>query len=228
MQTIYAARQTALAPTVARNRYAGALEQAPELLATLKAQSENEFDLTSEITLARTLLENLVQQVGASHARAGNINPLALDGVSRMISQVQSIVSTAACIQAKRDDQRISAGAILALLVALRDDLKRRMNMAFGENAALIVEEVFKNARWTGGLKEEDVREALLAPAAFDLQLSVVDREGDAIKVAAKAHSMTSPELLALSGVDADVDKLDPLAVPEDDAQDANQEAQPA
>lgn len=183
-------------------------------MSTLNDQAQSEIGLRDEVGLARTLLEQLLAQLGEYHGKEGKLHPLVFDGVRSMLGQVQSIVQSAAAIEAKRDDQKISATHILTLLVALRDDLKRRLNMAFGEQAAEIVESVFDAARWTGGLRDEDVHDALLEPAAFDLKLRVVDREGDAIKEAAKARGLTHPELLALSGDDEAVEQADPLALP--------------
>lgn len=180
------------------NRYARALEQAPELLAVVQDQATQEIDLKSEVGLARMLLEQLIEELGKYQARQGTLHPLHTQNVTSMLAQVQSIVRDAAQIDAKRIDQKISAQHMLTLLVSLRDDLKRRLNMAFGEVAAQVVEDVFKTARWTGALRDEDVQDALLQPASFELKLRTVDREGDAIKEAAKARGLTDPELLAL------------------------------
>ena len=139
-----------------------------------------------------------------------------LAGVQSLLNQVQSMVRDAAAIEAKRDDQKISAAHMLTLLVSLRDDLKRRLNMGFGEHAAQLVDEVFGRAKWTGGLRDEDVHDALLEPSAFELKLRIVDREGDALKEAAVARGLTSPELLALGGTDAAVVDADPLASPQE------------
>jgi hypothetical protein len=195
-----------------RARYSRALEQAPELLATLNDQSAAELELRGEVQLARMLLEQLVSQLGDVHGRTGMLNPIVFQGVSGMLKQVQEIVRDASAIEAKRDDQRISATHILTLLVSLRDDLKRRLNMAFGEVAAQVVDDCFTRARWTGGIKEEDVRDALLEPAAFELKIRTVDREGDVLKEAAHARSLSSPELAALGNDDAKAEAADPLA----------------
>lgn len=199
---------------VNRNRYSRALEQAPELLATLNDQSQADLELRSEAGLARTLLEQVLAQLGEMHGKSGVMNPLVLQNVSALLGQVQSIVRDAAAIEAKRNDQRINATHMLTLLVALRNDLKRRLNMAFGDAAGEIVEACFAGAKWTGGLREDDVAEALLEPAAFELKLRVVDREGDTIKESAKARGLSSPEILALAGAASDVERNDPLAVP--------------
>lgn len=195
-----------------RSRYARALEQAPELLATLNDVSASELNLNGEVALARTLLESILVQLGDMHARTGMLSPLVAQGVSSMLAQVQSLVRDAAAIEAKRDDQRISATHMLTLLVALRDDLKRRLNMAFGDVAAQLVEDTFNNARWTGGLREEDVADALLEPAAFELKLRIVDREGDALREAARTRALTDPEMLALGSSDVDATSADPLS----------------
>jgi len=196
------------------NRYSRALEKAPELLATLEDRKSQELELGSEVGLARMLLEQLLGDLGEGHARNGVLNPIALDGVRSLLQQVHGVVTSAAGIEAKRNDQKISAATILTLLVGLRDELKRKLNMAFGETASQVVEDVFAHARWTGGLRDEDVRDALLEPAAFELKLRQVDREGDALKEAGKAKGLSSPELLALGGTAEEVTKADPLKVP--------------
>lgn len=198
------------------NRYTRSLEQAPELIATLNDESTRDLGLRDEVGLARMLLDQILQQLGELHGKSGHLNPLLVQSVSSMLAQVQGIVRDAAAIEAKRNDQKISATHMLTLLVSLRDNLKRRLIMSFGEAASQIVEDVFANARWTGGLRDEDVHDAMLEPAAFDLRLHIVDREGDALREAAKAHSLTSPELLALGGSESEVERVDPLALPLD------------
>lgn len=200
-------------PTPREARYARALEAAPGLVAALNDASQSELELRGEVGLARTMLEQVLHDVGEMHGKTGQLNPLLVGSVQTMLQQVQSLVGSAAAIEAKRADQKISATHLLTLLVGLRDDLKRRLNMAYGEQAADIVEQAFLNARWTGGLKDEDVADALLQPAAFDLMLRTVDREGDALKEAAKARGLNSPELLALAAEASVVEQLDPLAV---------------
>lgn len=140
----------------------------------------------------------MLAQLGAAQARSGQLSPLALQSTSAMLGQVQSMVRDAAAIEAKRADQRLSATHVLTLLVALRDDLKRRLHAAFGEAASAVVDEVFRAAKWTGGLREEDVKDALLEPAAFDFRLRVIDREGDAVRESATAHGLQSAEIAAL------------------------------
>lgn len=206
-----------LAAPAPRSRYARALEQAPELLATLNDASQSEISLRDEVGLARTLLEQLLQQLGELHGRTGKLHPTAFAGVASMLTQVQNLVRDAAAIEAKRHDQKISATHMLTLLVALRDDLKRRLNMAFGEHAAQVVEDVFATAKWTGGLKETDVADALLEPAAFELKLRTVDREGDALIEAAKARGLNSPELIALGTDTAAIEAADPLGTTDAD-----------
>jgi hypothetical protein len=195
------------------NRYARALETAPGLLSSLNDAKQSELSLTDEVGLARTLLEQVLHQVGEIHRQTGNLNPLVIQGVQNMLTQVQSMVGSAAAIEAKRADQKISATHILTLLIALRDDLKRRLNMAFGEAAGNVVEECFNAARWTGGLKDEDVAAALLEPSAFELKLRVVDREGDQIRESAKAKGLSTSEMQALAGAELAVEKADPLHV---------------
>lgn len=201
-------------PKTAHNRYSKSLEQAPGLLASLEDYSSQELSLNSEVGVARMLLEQILEQLGAAHAKVGQISPMVAESVARLLAQVQSMVQSAAAIEAKRVDQKISATHMLALLVGLRNDLKRRLTMAFGEAAGDVVDSTFGNAKWTGSLRDEDVHDALLEPAAFDLRLRPVDRQGDQLVESAKALGLSSPELLALAADAEDVRKHDPLALP--------------
>lgn len=203
------------AAKAANNRYTKSLEQAPGLLASLTDYSSQELSLNSEVGVARMLLEQILERLGESHGKTGLVSPLVADSVSRLLAQVQSMVTSAAAIEAKRTDQKISATHMLALLVSLRNDLKRRLTMAFGEAAGDVVDSTFQNARWTGGLRDEDVHDALLEPAAFDLRLRPVDRDGDQLREASKALQLSSPELLALAADAEEAKAADPLSVPE-------------
>ena len=194
------------------SRYSRALEQAPGLMARLQDASTAEIGLRDEVGLARTMLDEALAAMAPCHARNGSLPPAALAAVMSMLQQVQGIVRDAAAIEAKRTDQRISATHVLTLLAALRDDLKRALYAGFGEHAAAVVDDAFSRARWTGGLRDEDVKDALLEPAAFDFRLRIVDREGDAIKESARAHGLHSAEIAAVAAHASDLE--DPLAIP--------------
>lgn len=143
------------------------------------------------------LLDEVLQRVAKLHGEQGELSAQGLSVTSSMLTQVERIVSSAAAIEAKRNDQRISATHVLTLLVALRDDLKRTLYSSFGEHAAAVVDGVFTRARWTGGLSEEAVRDALLEPASFDFRLRVVEREGDVLRETETAKDLTQLKMPA-------------------------------
>ena len=136
--------------------YARALSAAPALLARLEDAAKRDLRLQDEVALARAMLDEIVGKFALAYEQSeGKLDPAAYVAVVAQLRQVQSLVQSAAEIDARRDDQTLSAAHVFALLGGLRDELKRALRAAFhdieGERAAGLVDSAFQNARWTAG-----------------------------------------------------------------------------
>ena len=167
------------APVPARaSRFARVLEQSPGLLERLEDCSGAELGLRDEAALARTLLDEILASFAELHsAKNGDIPASAFGALIGQLKVVQSIVRDAADIEAKRDDQKLSATHVLMLVASLRDTLRAAMLQTFGERAASVVDDVFGNAKWTGDLRDDVLAEALAAPAAYTVSFRKLERD---------------------------------------------------
>lgn len=163
-----------------RNRYERNAEQSPALLEQLQDAAQADVGLRDEVALARTMLDMIVAQFARLHARNnGAIEPNTFLLLGEQLRQVQRIVKDAADIEAKRDDQRLSAAHVLLLMSSLRDDLTAQLGAAFGPDAATLVGDTFARAKWPDALDDETLREALSAPAAYKVQFRVIEKGPD-------------------------------------------------
>ena len=154
------------------------LEQSPGLLERLEDCSGAELGLRDEAALARTLLDEILASFAELHsAKNGDIPASAFAALIGQLKVVQSIVRDAADIEAKRDDQKLSATHVLMLVASLRDTLRAAMLQTFGERAASVVDDVFGNAKWTGDLRDDVLAEALAAPAAYTVSFRKLERD---------------------------------------------------
>lgn len=174
-----------------RNRYERVAEQSPALLTQLQDAAQAGIDLRDEAALARTLLDTALSRFAQIHAQQnGVMDPNTFLVVWETLKGVQRIVKDAADIEAKRDDQKLSAAHVLLLVSALRDELSRQLSATFGEQAAELVNDVFTRAAWTRGtLSENDVREALAAPAAYDVSFRLIEK-ADGVTISDEAHKL--------------------------------------
>lgn len=154
------------------------LEQSPGLLERLEDCSGAELGLRDEAALARTLLDEILASFAELHsAKNGDIPASAFAALIGQLKVVQSVVRDAADIEAKRDDQKLSATHVLMLVASLRDTLRAAMLQTFGERAASVVDDVFGNAKWTGDLRDDVLAEALAAPAAYTVSFRKLERD---------------------------------------------------
>lgn len=171
-------------------RYAKLLAEAPQLQSELQEAAEESLSLRGEAALARTLLGQAVKQLAQLHNQSGTINPSALVAVRTLLHDAAALVGQAADLEARKVDQVIDAGRLLVLLAALREDLQRSLTLAGMPAGAKLVDAAFGRAKWTGGLSPEIVREALMAPAAFNVKFREIARgEDGAPKVSSKPMS---------------------------------------
>lgn len=185
-----------------RSRYERVLEGCPRLLDRLKSAAEADpYDLQGEVQVIRALTEDALGSL------AETASPADIKNVRSLLKQVQGLVKDAADIEAKRRDQRLSAAHVLGLLAALRDDLCRHLRQAYGEDAARMVDARFSAAPWTAHLDQETVRQALAAPATYDVAFRAIEREGDAVKESQDAVLFEDAEKVSeiLSGEGAEV-----------------------
>lgn len=181
------------------------LESSPALLERLKDASQSEIDLTGEIAVARTLLEEVLGLFARKHSTTGGqIDPSSYSLITSQLTQVQRIVRDAADIESKRTDQRLSATHVLMLLGRLRDELNRALTAAFGGRAADVVGDVFGRQKWTGSLDDEKVREALAEPQSYDVAFRLIDREGEQVVERAKEMGMSDLEAEVLASPDGE------------------------
>lgn len=154
------------------------LEQSPGLLARLQDCADAELGLRDEAALARTMLDEILSAFADIHsARNGEIPASAFAALIGQLKVVQSVVRDAAEIEAKRDDQKLSATHVLMLVASLRDTLRAQLLQSFGERAASVVDDVFGAAKWTGDLRDDVLAEALAAPAAYTVSFRKLERD---------------------------------------------------
>lgn len=160
-------------------RYARALESSPALLDELRDAAAETLSLREELHVARTVLGETVRMLGQTTAQAG-VMP---QGVARLvldqIREVNSLVSSCAAIEAKRQDQALDAAKLILLLGRLRDDLRVTLKEAGLVTAVPFVDAAFARAKWTGALDEAAVQDALAAPASFDVKFRPIERGAD-------------------------------------------------
>ena len=166
---------------LARRRYAKALEIAPTLADRLAAEiASSDVELRDEVAVARTLLGEILERLAATHtATSGKLDPTLTAFALQTLKQVAGIVAQAAGIEAKRGDQVLDAARVAILVGQLRGDVERSLRAAHMDAAADVVRDCFERARWTGGLTDEAVSDALKAPLAYDVKFRVIDRQAD-------------------------------------------------
>ena len=200
---------------LARRRYAQALAIAPTLAERLAAEiASSDVELRDEVAVARTLLGEILGRLAVAHsASSGKLDPTLTAFALQTLKQVAGIVAQAAGIEAKKGDQVLDAARVAILVGQLRSDVERSLRAAHMDSAADIVRDCFERARWTGGLTDEAVSNALKAPLAYDVKFRVIDRQEDGKVVETR-------ELIDPARVDRDVAQLErEIAEAEDSAE---------
>lgn len=185
------------------SRYARALESSPHLLDQLSQASGESLSLRAEVALMRVLLGELVRMMGRAAAAPGT-EPSAVVAmvglVSQQIRSVEAVVNSCAAIEAKKVDQSLDAAKLVLLITNLREELRRGLRDAGLKGGVAIVDGVFDRAKWTGALNDATVKEALQAPASFDVQFRPIERDASG-KVREHARAFDTPdEALAEAG----------------------------
>lgn len=173
MEQALATAQPATSP------YAAALSDAPLLLQTLEQAAHRELQLRDETALARTLLDQLLRQFAAASvaAKSETLTPTQIGATLATLQQVASLVGQAATLERNGSTQALSAAHLVILLGGLRDELARTLAAKFGDVARVIVDDVFARARWTGDLSTDVVRDALTAPASYEVRFRTLERD---------------------------------------------------
>lgn len=179
----------------APSRYLQALESSPHLLEQLSQASGESLSLRAEVALMRTMLGELVRMMGRASGADGNPTAIAaMAGViTAQVKAVESVVNSCAAIEAKKVDQSLDAAKLVLLLSNLREDMRRSLRDAGFKAAVPFVDASFDRAKWTGALDEASVKEALAAPASFDVAFRPIERDHTG-KVREHALAFDTPE----------------------------------
>jgi hypothetical protein len=204
-------------------RYEAALESSPHLLDQLRAAGDESLSLRGEVAAARVLLGESLRVLGRAHnASGGVLSGAAVQLVSENLRQVNAMVTSCAAIEAKRLDQSLDAAKVALLLARLRDDLRRSLKEAGQIGAIPFIDAAFDRAKWTGALDADTVRDALAAPASFDVKFRPIERDAMG-RVHERNRAFDRAEDALLEGgqgglpLESD-DARDPLTVAEDRA----------
>ena len=163
----------------ARTRYHAALSHSPSLVDALAQECESaraSFDLRDEAALARTLLSQVLAQMAKLHGENGKLDGNLFGAIMHTLKQVSGIVEQAAAIEAKRGDQFLDAARVAILVGNLRDEITRKLEQAGYGDATSLVADCFMRAKWTAGLDEKVVQEALNAPTSYDVVFRVIEK----------------------------------------------------
>jgi len=199
-------QKNAVLATRKQSRYADALESSPELLDELKSAAEESLSLRDEISVARTILGESIRSMGRATAQNNGVLPQAFGMlVLQQMREVNSLISSCASIEAKRQDQQLDAAKLILLLGRLRDDLRLSLKEAGFLGAIPFIDAAFGRARWTGQLDDAAVAEALQAPASFDVKFRPIERDSDGKLLEGRTSYDTPEDALGAGAKDLDL-----------------------
>ena len=187
------------------SRYLQALESSPHLLDQLKEAAEESLSLRDEVAAARTILGESMRMLGRATSENNGVMPQSVAAmVLGQLREVNSLVSSCANIEARRQDQQLDVAKLVLLLGRLRDDLRLSLKEAGLHGAVPFIDAAFARAKWTGALDDAAVQEALSAPLSFDVKFRPIERDASG-KLLEHKQSFDTPEEALTNAKDLDL-----------------------
>ncbi len=187
------------------SRYAQALGSSPELLEHLHEAAEEGLSLRDEVSAARVILGETMRMLGRATQAANGIMPQSIAQLAlSQMREVNSLISSCAAIEAKRQDQQFDAAKMVLLLGRLRTDICLALKEHGMAEAVPFVQAAFGTAKWTGALDQAAVDEAMAAPASFDIKFRPIERD-EAGKLLEHKQAFDSPEEALSNAKDLDL-----------------------